>query len=230
MTKIRWKTRVLKVHGAQQRRKTNHWATQMARHSDQRPKLVKEKHSWSNCISWNKSLPGGFLSMLIDRENLYSSSKSRQSHFLRTGSSYSTPKSRQSIWVPLSSKFQSHFLRSSKSIQYSPSPTFFENSRGRPIHTFFLLEGSKLSQYHHHHHHHRNNYGQLGQVPACWCLVGTGSFVSHFDSITATMAKYWCTYRYAPRYNGQVPGTDVPTQVPRYAMVAGGWWLVAGSW
>lgn len=89
--------------------------------------------------------------------------------------------------VPLS-KFQSHFLRSSKSIQ--SSPTFFENSRGRPIHTFFLLEGSKLSQYHHHHHHHRNNYGQLGQVPACWCLVGTGSFVSHFDSITATMAKY----------------------------------------
>ena len=135
--------------------------------------------------------------MLIDRENLYSSRSFVASYF----------KSRQS-----------HYLRSSSPTffeapsQYSTvSPTFFEARNYlvpvRPIHTFFLLEGSKLSQYHHHHHHHhhhRNNYGQLGQVPpACWCLVG--SFVSHFDSLNhITTATHG-------RASIRWPSTDVPT-------------------
>lgn len=50
--------------------------------------------------------------------------------------------------VPLSSKFQSHFLRSSKSIQYSQSHFLRSSQLPGTIHTFFLLEGSKLSQYH----------------------------------------------------------------------------------
>ena len=41
-----------------------------------------------------------------------------------------------------------HFLRSSKSIQYSQSHFLRSSQLPGTIHTFFLLEGSKLSQYH----------------------------------------------------------------------------------